>query len=353
MENKHILIKEDQQLFQQLLEAIKTELVIDPIKTRNFLIFKFVVYLSLTVFNYWLLFQISHTGLFLLAFISYGYVSLLFAFNFAHDFSHNTVFKNSVWNNLGFIALYTMVGAHAEAWRLRHVHSHHFAPNVDGYDSDLSISPLIRVIPGSPHRWYNRFQHWYAPIAYMSYSLFWICIKDIVLLYANDPLLGKKSWRYHLSFWLQKSIYFGYLLVLPFLLSEQHWTWVLLGFLLMHLFQSLFLLFTFFITHHVEETFYPITNTSGMIQTSWFRNQVSSSNDFYPFSEAANFVFGGFNNHVAHHLFPNIHHVHYPRLNRLLYPMLKAHGLTPNQTGFWGGIRSHLLLLRRMSVPDS
>jgi linoleoyl-CoA desaturase len=101
-------------------------------------------------------------------------------------------------------------------------------------------------------------------------------------------------------------------------------------------------------THHVEETTYPTTDQNGLINSSWLMNQVKSSNDMHPFSPMANFILGGFNNHIAHHLFPHIHHVHYPRLSRILYDILEQNGIKPNQTSYWGGIVSHLRLLKRM-----
>ena len=78
-------------------------------------------------------------------------------------------------------------------------------------------------------------------------------------------------------------------------------------------------------------------------------NQIKSSNDMHPFSKTANFIMGGFNNHVAHHLFPNIHHIHYIKLNKILYPFLIKRGITPNHTTYWGGIVGHLQLLKRHS----
>jgi linoleoyl-CoA desaturase len=143
-----------------------------------------------------------------------------------------------------------------------------------------------------------------------------------------------------------------YILALPLLFSFQTWYIILTGFLLMHLTQSLFLLFTFFITHHVEETAYPTTDQKGFINTSWFMNQVKSSNDMHPFSIAANFILGGFNNHIAHHLFPHIHHIYYPKLSRILYEILNENNINPNQTTYWGGIVSHLRLLKQMSYAD-
>ena len=132
------------------------------------------------------------------------------------------------------------------------------------------------------------------------------------------------------------------------MLSNQQWYTIITAFTLMHLIQSLFLLFTFFITHHVENTQYFNTTLEGYIKTSWINNQVKSSNDFFPFSQAANFIFGGFNTHIAHHLFPHINHVHYPKLNKILYRTLRAHQIEPNATGFFSGILSHLKHLKAM-----
>ena len=128
---------------------------------------------------------------------------------------------------------------------------------------------------------------------------------------------------------------------LPLLYSQQAWAIVLLGFLAMHLAQSLFLLLTFFMTHHVEGTLYPDTTEDGTIETSWVMNQIKSSNDMHPFSKTANFILGGFNNH----------HTYYPQLSQILYAVLADHNIQPNQTSYVGGILSHFKLLKRMSRP--
>jgi len=152
---------------------------------------------------------------------------------------------------------------------------------------------------------------------------------------------------------MQKIIYLMIVLICPLLFSYHAWCNVLTGFVIMHLTQSLFLLFTFFMTHHVEETSYPTTDENGIINTSWLMNQVRSSNDMHPFSETGNFILGGFNNHIAHHLFPHYHHIYYPKLNRILYDTLLINSIKPNQTSYWGRIVSHLGLLKRMSYSDN
>lgn len=351
MKDKHIHIAKDSDLLKTIYREIEEKLVIDKISFTQVIWLKFLVYFSLTLLSYAALYKITDPLSFISCFVIYGFLSLLFAFNFSHDFSHNTIFKNKKLNNFCFIIIYTIVGAHAEAWKQRHIHSHHYAPNVENYDSDLKITKLIRVIPNSEHYWYHKFQHLYAPFIYTTYSLFWVFIKDFTILFSKDEYTTNKNLKYHLAFWVQKICYILLMLVLTLLFALQPWYIVLTGFILMHLSQSLFLLFTFFMTHHVEETEYPTIDKHGFINSSWLMNQIKSSNDMHPFSETANFILGGFNNHIAHHLFPHIHHIHYPKLNRILYNILLQHNIKPNQTTYLGGIISHLRLLRKMSFP--
>ena len=353
MKDKHMHIQADSILLKQLHTAIDQKLHIDPKSTAFLLTMKFVFYFILMAATYAMIFLTHQPVVLITAFILYGLLSVLLGFNFAHDFSHNTVFKSKSLNNFCFVSIYTLLGAHAEAWKYRHIHSHHYAPNVHDYDSDLQITSLIRVEPTGPYKWFHRFQHFYAPIAYTSYSLYWVLIKDFVIYFKENDNPQKQKLVYHISFWSQKIIYFSYLLVLPIRFSTFTWYWVAGSFVAMHLLQSLFLLFTFFMTHHVEETEYFGVDEDGFIQTSWLINQIKSSNDFYPFSKTANFIFGGFNNHVAHHLFPHIHHVHYPELNKILYGILNEHDIIPNVTSFTGGVVSHLRHLRNLSVSPA
>lgn len=350
MRDKHIYIEQDSLLLKQLYQAVEKELRISRQKTILLLVSKFAFYFILMVVAYATIYISANELLFFVAFIAYGFLSVLMGFNFAHDFSHNTVFKNKALNNACFTCIYTLLGAHAEAWKYRHVHSHHYAPNVKDYDSDLQITHLIRVEPGCELKWYHKFQHIYAPLAYTTYSFYWVFIKDFVIYFTDKSTLKRTKIQYHISFWLQKIFYVTYLLILPGLYARQSWIVVIGAFIAMHLFQSLFLLFTFFISHHVEQTSYFDTNEDGYISTSWLSNQVKSSNDFYPFSQVANFIFGGFNNHVAHHLFPNIHHVHYPAVNKIMYRILRDNNMTPNITTFTGGVVSHLRHLKNMSI---
>ncbi len=351
MKDSHIQVKAHNELHKKIYNEVLQEMG-DDLKKFNYIIWiKLGLCILTGVGLYTVLIQVSHPFVFLLAYIAYGILLLLIAFNFSHDFSHDNVFKSKKLNNIGYFISFTIVGAHAAAWKYRHVHSHHYAPNVKDFDPDLNITNLIRVIPDSPQLWFHKYQHLYAPFAYTSYSLFWIFIKDFYILYFDNENMDQKDSTYHLLFWIQKAIYIAVTLLIPMVYSMQTWWFALLGFFVMHAIQSMFLLFTFFMTHHVMGTAYPKTDMQGKINESWVMNQILSSNDMHPFSHVANFVLGGFNNHIAHHLFPNIHHVHYPKMNIIVYRTLREHNIEPNQTSYWGGIVSHLKLLKKMGEP--
>ncbi|MEB8346783.1 fatty acid desaturase [Flavobacteriaceae bacterium KMM 6898] len=318
----------------------------DKKKANRYFMLKALFYCSLASISYFLIFTITNPVFFILNFVLFGFIAVLLCFNFAHDLSHHSIFKRPFWDNLVFEFIYTLVGAHPEAWKKRHVNSHHFAPNVEHFDTDLAITGLIRVLPNSNLKWYHKYQYLYAPLAYMSYSIYWVFIKDFVVLKKFAPQSLKQRIRYFSSFIAVKSFYILYMLMLPILFSHQSIWIVLAAFVFMHLIQSLYTLFTFFITHHVSGSNYPKADNEGLIATSWFMNQIKSSNDFYPFSDVANFIFGGVNNHIAHHLFPHINHYHYPKLNLILYDTLLKNNIVPNQTTYMGGVLSHLKLLK-------
>lgn len=353
MKARHLKVSAHNELYKSILNQIDLTLPMDKREANRYFMYKGFFYFGLAILSYVLIYQISNPILFVLNFVVFGFIAVLLCFNFAHDLSHHSLFKRPFWDNLFFEFIYTLVGAHPEAWKKRHINSHHFAPNVEGYDTDLAITGLIRVLPQGDRKWYHKYQFIYAPIAYMTYSFYWVFIKDFIVLKQFAPKSLKQQIRYLITFIVLKSFYILYLVVFPMLYSKQSIWLVLTSFLAMHMIQSLYTLFTFFITHHVHDAEYPTADNEGLINTSWFMNQIKSSNDFYPFSFIANFIFGGVNNHVAHHLFPHISHFHYPKLNRILYTALSENNIIPNQSTYLGGILSHLKLLKIRGTHNS
>jgi linoleoyl-CoA desaturase len=122
----------------------------------------------------------------------------------------------------------------------------------------------------------------------------------------------------------------------------------LMAFFVMHTILSLFITFTFFISHHVTQTHYASLENERTINASWLMQQVTSTVDFHPHSKFFNFIFGGFHAHVAHHLLPGVSHVHYPALTHVIKSTLNRHGIPYHTVTFLGGIRSHLKHLKNL-----
>ena len=348
----HISNSKDNQLFKEIQTRIKKDPFFKRQNHNRNTCFKFLLYLMIVSCLYYLILNSSSALTVVLSFMFFGVTSMLGTFNFSHELSHGTIFKSKQLNHVFYKISLMLVGAHAEGWKHRHIHAHHHAPNVSGYDPDLDLSNLIRVAPNSEYRWYHRYQHFYAPIAYMSYTLFWAFIKDTAILIFKSKRNYSVTVKDVFSFLFQKAFYFAYVLIIPLLFSTVSTATIVGSFLAMHCFQSLFLLLTFFMTHHVAHTHYPKITNDGKIESSWFMNQVQCSNDMNPFCPVTTFILGGFNTHIAHHLFPNIHHTKYVKLSKIIYEVLDKQGLKPVYTSYWGGVLAHLRLLRERSIQS-
>lgn len=342
MKGKHIQNESDQLWINQLTKEVNEVIEREKPNWIFYVGAKFIFYLSGCVFFYLTLFFSESGAFFIGSYVLYGIFAFLLALNFAHDCAHDSLFRSQKLNKSLFFFLFSLLGADAGAWRERHLKAHHFAPNVDGYDSDLSVTILFRITPDSPFRKYHQWQFIYAPILYSTYSFFWIFLKDFTLLFRER---NQRNWTQIILFGITKMLYFFFSLGLPLFFAKVSFGFVLLGYLGMHLTQSLFLLFTFLISHHVEGTSYPRINEDQKIEVSWIRNQVISSNDVHPFSWLANFIFGGFNNHVAHHLFPSTHHFYYRKMNKVIYRHIREKQWSVSKTTFAGGVASHIRLL--------
>ncbi|MFN6048573.1 MAG: fatty acid desaturase, partial [Bacteroidota bacterium] len=65
-------------------------------------------------------------------------------------------------------------------------------------------------------------------------------------------------------------------------------------------------------------------------------------------SYLAHFIFGGFNTHIAHHVFPDVCHIHYPAITKIIHETL-----VENNVGHWyksftfiDGVKSHIKHLK-------
>jgi linoleoyl-CoA desaturase len=296
--------------------------------------------------------QFSLWGTFAWALV-FGLANVLLVFNVAHDATHNALFANPLLNRI-FRYTFNLVGGNAYLWHITHNELHHAFPNVGDVDSDIhQQTPLIRISPTTEKKWYHRYQAYYATALYMIFSLFLVFQKDyedIGIIYKKDsPLLGRKhSKRAMISFFGWKLVYYTITVVIPFILIDVSWWQFLVGFVLVHMAMSILLVSVLVPVHLVDEAGFALPE-NGVIEDSWALHVMKNTMDFSAESKLANYLFGGLNNHLAHHLFPQVTHVHHVAISRIIKQTAEDLGLTYTNVSMMQALASHYRLLKRMS----
>ncbi|WP_282609945.1 fatty acid desaturase [Pelagibius sp. Alg239-R121] len=284
-----------------------------------------------------------------------GLFVLLLVTNIAHDAAHDALSGNKKFDRFVHTMIFSLLGSNAYLWRLRHVKSHHNFPNVNGCDVDIDENPFIRLSPNHPGRWYQAYQHLYAPLVYALVALHSIFVQDLIYLFkkrlANLTDIRHPRHQYIL-FAATKSLYFGLMLGLPMVLLDFAWWQVLIGYLLVTAAQSLVFVFMLIGTRFTEETSFPVVNSEGYLPHSWADHALVTSMDWLPNSRLANFLAGGANAHAAHHLFPNVSHVHYVAITGIIRETASEFQKPYQEAGLMQMMVSHFCLLRRLGRQE-
>ena len=284
-----------------------------------------------------------------------GLAVLLAVFNIAHDAAHGVACKSKFWNSTLFQISFNLLGNNSYVWRRYHSESHHLYTNVEGSDIDVLNNPLLRMTETQPLKGYHRFQHLYAPVLYLMYSLNWIVVRTVLSLFnvsdrtiqIDMPVLEKIK---HVCF---KLLYFAYMLVLPmYILPFSGWT-IIIAFLIYHAFISLIIVGVLGITHLSDYVSHPEPDAEGILSMSWPKLQLCTSVDYNTNSRFLNWTLGGFNAHTLHHLLPNICHVHYLNILPIFRQLLNKHGLVYQEMSYGKSLASHFRFLKNMgSTPN-
>ena len=95
----------------------------------------------------------------------------------------------------------------------------------------------------------------------------------------------------------------------------------------MHFAAGLILTVVFQLAHTVEATSHPLPSAEGTIENEWAIHQMNTTVNFAPHNKWLSWYVGGLNFQVEHHLFPNISHVHYPKLHLIVQNVCAQHGI--------------------------
>jgi linoleoyl-CoA desaturase len=296
------------------------------------------------------------TDVLAIAVISYvllGPLAILIGINVAHDAAHQAI-SPKPWVNTFFLHAFDLLGANSYIWKHRHVFAHHAVPNVLGQDADLKQNALLRIFPNDQRRPFHRFQVYYAPLLYACYTLIWLLyrdFRDFSVTRIGRLTFHGHPWPERIKLVLFKLVFAGTMIALPSLFSVLSFGQTMGAFLLMNMAGSMLISLALIPSHVADESLFPECDEHGELPYSWSHHQVMTVIDFATTNRVLNFLFGGFNHHVAHHLFPHVCHVHAQEITKLVKQTTKEFGLPyREETSLWMAYRSHFRLLQRNAV---
>ena len=272
-----------------------------------------------------------------------------------HDANHGAYSKNKKINTaLGYTL--NFIGGFPVNWIIQHNVLHHSFTNIDGLDEDIEKKGLIRFSPNQKRKGIYRFQLFYAPFLYGILSIYWFVAKDFEQLvrYNRRNLLEAQGTNFKSALTqiiFNKLWYAALLIVLPIMLIALPWWQTMLGFLLMHVITGLILALIFQAAHVLEETEFYKVDDNETLENNWAIHQMHTTSNFAHGGRVFSWLIGGLNYQIEHHLFPNICHVHYRDISKIVKEMAKKYDVPYHQhKTFLEALKSHFTLLNDLGT---
>ncbi|MGB8374601.1 MAG: fatty acid desaturase [Salegentibacter sp.] len=276
--------------------------------------------------------------------------------NLIHDAVHDVIFKSPKWLNNLYVHFFDLLGANSYIWRIRHIRLHHAFPNVMNWDTDFEQSPMAKVFPQAESKQVHRYQHLYLPFLYPLYLFNWLLVRDFKDFFKKDTIVQREvriPLKEYLKLFLFKVFFFGYIIILPKYILQVSWGAVIGGFILMVLTASLLSLLVLLSPHANVYSEFPQPDEKGNMPYSWFEHQLQCTNDISNDNFFIRFFMGCFNFHIAHHLFPDIHHIYYPEVTVLIEDYTKEHHLPYRKQSLFRSLAGHYSLLKKNAFQEN
>lgn len=281
---------------------------------------------------YFIVFEnIQNTLLYLILWSIMGVFMAGIGLSIMHDAIHGSYSKHKFINKiLGEVI--NFVGGASINWKIQHNVLHHTYTNIEEYDHDLDAPCILRFSPNQKKLKLHKYQYIYAWLIYCLLTLNWATYKDFdsILKYKKMGLIGggKNQFAIELTkIILTKIIYFTFILFLPLYFGSASTVIVLTGFLIMHLIAGFILSCIFQPAHVMEVCEFPTADIDNIIKEDWATHQILNTVNFAPKNKLISWFAGGLNFQIEHHLFPNICHIHYKDISKIVEQTAKEHGL--------------------------
>ncbi|MES2798491.1 MAG: acyl-CoA desaturase [Bacteroidota bacterium] len=325
-------------------------------KTGNWALYsKAILLWSLYAATYvHLIFFTPHVVFAILESVLLGVVTAAIGFNVMHDGGHGSFSNSKFWNNVAAYSV-NLLGGSMLMWSNKHNVVHHTFTNITGVDDDINIQPLARMGETQKRYFFHRFQHIYIWFLYGLLLFSWVLYTDYIKYFTNKvgPVkLKKLSALNHFGFWTMKVVYVFLMVVLPiYMVGAIPW---LVGFSIVLFVSGLILSVVFQLAHVVEHTNFPVaTQPSNNIENEWAIHQLETTANFATKNKVISWFVGGLNFQVEHHLFPQISHVHYPEISKIIKSTCKEFNVRYNEySRMTSALASHFRHLRKMGMAN-
>ena len=310
---------------------------------------KATILIFILLINYVLLVFIqNHWTISVILCIIMGVNLAAIGFNIMHDAGHNTFSDNRKVNSVLSYSL-NLLGGNIYLWKLKHNIAHHTYTNIDGEDHDIEIK-FMRIHHDQPIKKHHRFQHLYFIFLYSISYLAWIFYQDYEKLLRGR--LGQNSinisipFREKVIFWISKAVPMFVFVILPIFYVGLIPT--LVGLLIASIVCGICLATIFQLAHVVSKTEFK-TIENFRVEDEWMVHQLQSTSNFATRNKFLTWMLGGLNFQVEHHLFPNISHIHYPDINRIVKTTCREFNISYHEyPTFWSAFNSHFKVIKSM-----
>lgn len=307
--------------------------------------FAFVLFSGVT--NLWILF-----GLYVLMGLSASFIGTAVM----HDALHSSYSKNKAVNYIMGISA-VMLGADPNMWKFQHNVLHHTYTNIEHADEDIASRYVFRFTPNQPKRWFHRYQHIYAVLFYAMSTILWVTYRDFVKIvtYKKKGLIKSKQEfrRLYAKMVVRKIVYYSIFIGLPVLLTPLS-IWIILALWATMLVVTGVLLSLIFQSAHVVPSTEFISQDSEIIEQNWTVHQIVTTSNFAMHNKVLSWFIGGLNYQVEHHLFPNICHIHYPKIAKIVQATTKEYNLPYfAEKTFFSAVWKHFKMLRDLGKKEN
>jgi linoleoyl-CoA desaturase len=270
---------------------------------------------------------------------------------FMQHCGNHASFSPNKWLNK--ICGHTMdaIGGSSFIWLFDHGIAHHVSPNELGHDNDCEIAnPLLRFHPKLPRKWWHKNQHLWT-ISLMTGGLLNWYVLDLKA-FAAGAVGAIKLYPQNIDLLIVavfKSLWF-YLNI--WTLFHNHGPARAVALLLVCYGIASHLIENIFIVNHIQP---------GLVHgpfEHWARKQVISSCNWASGSVFWNFMSGGLNHQIEHHLFPSMNIYNYPLISPVVKNTCKEFGLSyisfPTFADAHKSMRNYLWIMGEQDeVPES